>query len=132
MKEFAKEFKDFISRGNVLDMAVGVIIGGAFGSIVTSLVNNIFMPIIGIILGGLDFKSLSIDFKGASINYGLYIQSVVDFLIVAFCIFLFIKAINRLQNLKKKDKKEEVKEEIKKSDEVLLLEEIRDLLKKKN
>ena len=132
MKEFAKEFKDFISRGNVLDMAVGVIIGGAFGSIVTSLVNNIFMPIIGIILGGLDFKSLLINFKGESINYGLFIQSVVDFLIVAFCIFLFIKAINKLQNLKKKDKKEEVKEEIKKSDDVVLLEEIRDLLKKKN
>lgn len=132
MKKFINEFKEFISRGNVLDMAVGVIIGGAFGKIVSSLVDNIFMPIIGMIIGGVDFSKLSITFKGASIGYGLFIQNVVDFLIVALCIFLFIKAINKLQNLKKKEENLEAKEESPvKSNEVLLLEEIRDLLKRK-
>lgn len=131
MKEFLKEFKEFISRGNVLDMAVGVIIGSAFGKIVSSLVDNIFMPIVGMIIGGHDFSKLSINFKGASIEYGLFLQNVVDFLIVAFCIFVFIKAMNKLQNLKKKEEaKEEAKTEKVKSDEVVLLEEIRDLLKK--
>ena len=100
-----KEFKKFISRGNVLDLAVGVIIGGAFSSIVTSLVNNIFTPIIGLILGGVDFSNLSIKFRDTSINYGLFLQSVFDFLIVSFCIFIFIKTINKLF---KKEKKEEV------------------------
>ena len=81
-----KEFKKFISRGNVLDLAVGVIIGGAFSSIVTSLVNNIFTPIIGLILGGVDFSNLSIKFRDTSINYGLFLQSVFNFLIVK-CLF---------------------------------------------
>lgn len=131
MKSFINEFKEFISRGNVLDMAVGVIVGSAFSKIVSSLVDNIFMPIIGMIIGGKSFASLSITFKGASINYGLFIQNVVDFLLVALCLFLVIKAMNKLQNLKKKPAKtEEVV--VVKSDEVVLLEEIRDLLKKKN
>lgn len=120
-----KKFKKFISRGNVLDLAVGVIIGGAFSSIVTSLVNNIFTPIIGLILGGVDFSNLSIKFRDTSINYGLFLQSVFDFLIVSFCIFIFIKAFNKLF---KKEKKEEVKET--KSKELETLEEIRDILKK--
>ena len=135
-----KEFKEFISRGNVVDLAVGVIIGAAFGNIVTSLVNNIFTPIIGIVLGGHDFSNLSITFRDAHIMYGAFIQSVIDFLINAVCLFIVVKIINNFNNgihkLGKKGKeevKEEVKEEIKeeaKSEEVLLLEEIRDLLKK--
>ena len=122
-----KEFREFISKGNVVDLAVGVIIGGAFGKIVTSLVNDIIMPVIGIIIGGIDFSNLSITFGNAQIMYGMFIQNVIDFLIIAFCIFMFVKMINKLT--RKKAKKEEVKEVVK-SDEVLLLEEIRDLLKK--
>lgn len=127
-----KEFKEFISRGNVVDLAVGVIMGSAFGKIVTSLVNDIIMPLVGVIIGGIDFTSLSIKIKESTIMYGSFIQNIVDFLIVAVCIFIMVKMINKLNNLnKKKEVKEEVKEEIKKTDEVLLLEEIRDLLKKR-
>lgn len=121
------EFKSFISRGNVVDMAVGVIIGGAFGKIVTSLVNDILMPLIGTILGGLNFSSLSIKINDATIAYGSFIQSIVDFLIIAFCIFLMIKIFEKF-----KHKEEAPAAPTKKSDEVLLLEEIRDLLKNKN
>lgn len=124
MKKFLGEFKEFISRGNVVDLAVGVIVGGAFGKIVTSLVNDILMPIIGIILGGLNFTSLSFKLGNAIIHYGSFIQNVVDFIIVAFCIFLFVKLVNKLHKEEKKETKKE------KSDEVKLLEEIRDLLKK--
>lgn len=123
----ASEFKTFISRGNVVDMAVGVIIGGAFGKIVTSLVNDVLMPIIGVFLGGLDFSDLSIKVGDATIKYGSFIQTIVDFLIVAFCIFMIVKLFESF----KKKKEEETEEAPKKSDEVLLLEEIRDLLKKK-
>ena len=127
-KGFISDFKAFVMRGNVIDMAVGVIIGGAFGKIVTSLVNDILMPLIGTILGGLDFSSLSLKINDANIAYGAFIQSVVDFLIIAFCIFMMVKLFEKF---KFEEKKEEVKEEApKKSDEVLLLEEIRDLLKK--
>ena len=128
-KNFTKgvnEFKSFISRGNVVDMAVGVIIGGAFGKIVTSLVNDILMPLIGTILGGLNFSNLSVKINDATIAYGSFIQSIVDFLIIAFCIFLMIKIFERF-----KHKEEAPNQPAKKSDEVLLLEEIRDLLKKK-
>jgi len=129
------EFKEFIARGNVMDLAVGVIIGGAFSDIVTSLTNNILMPIIGAIIGGLDFSSLSYTFKvwgrEVPLTYGVFIQNVVDFLLTALCIFFMVKLINKLFH--KKDKaKEEPKPEPKKSDEVILLEEIRDLLKKQN
>lgn len=127
MKKFISEFKDFISRGNVLDMAVGVIIGGAFGKIVTSLVNDIIMPLVGILIGGHDFSGLVLKINDAKITYGVFIQNVVDFLIVAFCIFVFIKALNKLK--RKKDKEEETVAP-QKNEEVLLLEEIRDLLKK--
>lgn len=120
------EFKSFISRGNVVDMAVGVIIGGAFGKIVTSLVNDILMPLIGTILGGLNFSNLSIKINDATIAYGSFIQSIVDFLIIAFCIFLMIKIFEKF-----KHKEEQPTVPTKKSDEVLLLEEIRDLLKNK-
>ncbi|MBE6144353.1 MAG: large-conductance mechanosensitive channel protein MscL [Firmicutes bacterium] len=125
-----KEFKEFISRGNVIDLAVGVIIGGAFGKIVTSLVNDVLMPLIGIILGGLDFTNLSLTIKDASINYGMFIQNIIDFLIVSACIFVMIKFINKFSKKEEAKKEETKKEEIKKSDEVVLLEEIRDLLKK--
>ena len=125
-----KEFKEFIKRGNVLDLAVGVIVGGAFSSIVSSLVNNILSPILGIILGGIDFSGLSITIKDANIQYGMFIQSVIDFLIVSFCIFLLVKFINKITHL---EKKEEIKKEApKKSAEVKLLEDIRDLLKEQN
>ena len=129
MKKMAKEFKEFISKGNVIDLAVGVVIGSAFGAIVTSLVNDIIMPLVGIILGGIDFTTLTLNVKDATICYGLFIQQIVNFLIIAFCIFMVIKFINRLN---RKKNKEEAKEEApKKSDEVVLLEEIRDLLKKR-
>ena len=125
-----KEFKKFIARGNVLDLAVGVIVGGAFSSIVTSLVNNIFTPLIGLILGGVDFSNLSITFKDTEIMYGAFIQSVINFLIVAFCLFIIVKFVNRLTR-KKEKKKEEKKEEKKdtRSAELKALEEIRDILK---
>ncbi len=122
-----KEFKEFISRGNVIDLAVGVIMGGAFSNIVTSLVNNVLMPFIGVLLGGLDFSNLSIQVDDATIKYGMFIQSIIDFLIVAVFIFIMIKFINKLASIN--HKKEEKKEEIKKEENTLLLEEIRDLLK---
>ena len=90
MKKILKEFKEFISRGSVVDLAVGVIVGGAFSKIVTSLVNDVLMPIIGIILGGLNFSTLSIKIGEATIKYGAFIQNVIDFLIVAACIFIFV------------------------------------------
>ena len=130
VKKIGEDFKTFISRGNVVDMAVGVIVGGAFGKIVTSLVNDVLTPVIGVFLGGLNFSELSFGFKDAQINYGLFIQTVVDFLIIAACIFAMVKFFEKFK--KKEEPKEEIKEEPKKSDEVLLLEEIRDLLKKKN
>lgn len=127
MKKFISEFKEFISKGNVLDMAVGVIIGGAFSKIVSSLVNDVMMPLIGIIIGGHDFTNLSIKVGNAKIMYGSFLQNVVDFLIVAFCLFTVIKIINRF---KKKQEKNENEEKIKTpSEEVILLSEIRDLLK---
>lgn len=129
MKKILSEFKEFISKGNVMDLAVGVIIGAAFGKIVTSLVNDILMPLIGVILGGVSFTDLNLKINDAVIYYGNFLQNVIDFLIVAFCVFTIVKFVNRLSS--KIIKKEEVKEEIKKTDEVLLLEEIRNILKKK-
>ena len=130
IKKNIEEFKKFIARGNVIDLAIGVIIGGAFSSIVTSLVNNILTPILGLVLGGADFSNLAITFKDTRIEYGAFIQSVIDFLIVAICIFALVKFINKIMHLKKKE--EEKPAEPKKSAEVLLLEEIRDLLKEEN
>lgn len=126
VKKLGADFKAFISRGNVVDMAVGVIVGGAFGKIVTSLVNDVLTPIIGVFLGGLNFSELSFGWKDAQIAYGSFIQTIVDFLIIAACIFAMVKIFEKFK------KKEEPKkpEPPKKSDEVLLLEEIRDLLKK--
>ena len=123
-----QEFKKFIARGNVFDLAVGVVIGNAFSKIVTSLVDNIIMPIVGILIGGIDFTKLSLTIFDVKIEFGIFIQNIVDFLIIAFCIFIAIKIINKLT--KKEEPKEKVKEVVK-SDEVKLLEEIRDLMKKK-
>ena len=147
---FLKEFKTFALKGNVMDMAVGVIIGGAFGKIVTSLVNDILMPPIGMLLGNVDFKDLKVNLaalKDAAVsvvnegavpsepvywNYGAFIQQVVDFTILAFCVFLLVKFVTRLSHLKKEEEKPATppappapsKEEV-------LLTEIRDLLKEK-
>ena len=93
-----KEFKKFISKGNVVDLAVGVIIGGAFGKIVSSLVNDILMPIIGVIFGGVDFSGLVLNIGDAKIAYGLFIQNVIDFIIIAFCVFIFVKIVNKLSD----------------------------------
>lgn len=124
-----KEFKEFISRGNVVDLAVGVIIGGAFSTIVSSLVNDILMPIIGMILGGIDFTNLSITIGDANIMYGSFIQHVIDFLIVAFCVFIFVKFINELSRIgRKKAKTEETKTEVVET-EIDILKQIRDELK---
>lgn len=127
-KTEASAFKKFISKGNVVDMAVGVIIGGAFSKIVTSLVNDVITPAIGMIIGGLDFSNLSIQIGQAKIMYGNFIQTIIDFLIIAICIFSVTRTFERLKNKNKKEKT--VAEAPKKSDEVLLLEEIRDLMKK--
>lgn len=124
------EFKKFIMRGNIVDMAVGVIIGAAFSSIVTSLVNDILMPVIGVFLGGVDFTSLRITIlKDATINYGIFIQNIINFLIIAVSVFVFIKIVNKLFLKFKEAPKEEPR---KKPDDILLLEEIRDLLKEQS
>lgn len=122
-----KEFKEFAMRGNVVDMAVGVIIGGAFGKIVSSLVNDVIMPIMGIITGGIDFTGLKIAIGESNITYGNFIQNVVDFLIIAFCIFLMVKGLNKIS--KKKNKTPDTPPSPSKQEE--LLAEIRDLLKEK-
>lgn len=137
--KFIQEFKEFAVKGNVVDMAVGIIIGGAFGKIVTSLVNDIIMPPIGMLLGGVKFDGLRIVLKAATvdaagvavpevaINYGTFIQVLFDFIIIAFCIFIMIKALNSL----KKKKEEEPAAPAAPTNEEVLLTEIRDLLKNK-
>lgn len=117
-----KEFKKFIARGNVIDLAVGVILGTAFGSIISSIVDDILMPLFGVILGGIDFTNLVIKVGDSEIKYGNFIQNVIDFLIIALCVFVIVKIINKLTH------KQEPKP--KKDEKVILLEEIRDLLKK--
>lgn len=134
MKRFIEEFKAFAMRGNVIDLAVAVVIGGAFGKIVSSFTDDIIMPVIGLLTGGVDFSDLAWTLKEAhgeasavTLNYGLFINNVVTFLIIAFAIFLMIKAINTLERKKEEEPK---KEEPAPSKEILLLTEIRDLLKK--
>ncbi|TXL64532.1 large conductance mechanosensitive channel protein MscL [Cerasibacillus terrae] len=117
-----KEFKEFAMKGNVLDLAIGVIIGAAFGNIVSSLVDNVIMPLIGILLKGVDFSSLAIKVGSAELQYGMFIQSILDFLIIAFSIFLFVRLIMKF-------KKEEEEEEPEVDAQEQLLTEIRDLLK---
>lgn len=140
-KGLRKEFVDFINRGNVMDLAVGIVVGSAFTAIVTSLVNDIIMPIVSLVGGGFDFTTLSVEIAGATLHYGNFIQNIVNFLIIAFVVFLIIKFINSLrekaEKLAKKKSDEEAKEdkktEDKKEDEtVALLREIRnELIKKK-
>lgn len=122
-----KEFRAFAFKGNVLDLAIGVIIGGAFGKIVTSLVNDIIMPLFGVLLGGLDFTNLQINVGEAAIAYGNFLQSVIDFLIIAFCIFMVIRTLNRM---KRKEEAQPAPPPAPKPEEILLTE-IRDLLKEK-
>ncbi|RRD02027.1 large conductance mechanosensitive channel protein MscL [Prevotella sp. OH937_COT-195] len=138
---FIKEFKEFAMRGNVMDMAVGVIIGGAFGKIVTSLVDHIIMPLVGLATGGVNFNDMFVNLSDEKVNslaeatekgvavfaYGAFVQSIIDFLIIAFCIFLMIKAMNKLS--KKKEPEPETAPEP--SAEEKLLTEIRDLIKNK-
>ena len=128
------EFKEFISRGSVIDLAVGVIIGGAFTAIVNSLVGDIIMPLIGWIFGGVDFTNLSVKIGNDGVlHYGLFVQAVVNFLLVAFAVFMMIKLINTVRTKLERKKEEEEKEEEKEeepTEEVLLLREIRDSLKK--
>lgn len=125
---FIKEFKEFAVKGNVMDMAVGVIIGGAFGKIVTSLVDNILMPIIGSLTGGINFAELAVTVGDANIQYGMFIQNIIDFIIVALCIFLMLKGINNLN--RKKEEPETPAAPAGPTQEELLAE-IRDLLKQK-
>ncbi len=118
------EFKQFAMKGNVMDLAVGVIIGGAFGKIVSSLVGDVLMPLIGLISGGNNLTKLAITVGEAEVKYGQFLQTVLDFFIIAFSIFLFVKVINRF-----KKKEEPVKVEVKVTRQEELLAEIRDLLK---
>ena len=139
---FLKEFKDFAMRGNVIDMAVGVVIGGAFGKIVSSLVADVIMPPIGLLVGGVNFTDLAITLRPASVidgvqqaavtlNYGNFLQSTFDFIIIAFAIFLFVKGINKLTHMKKQEEEAKPAAPPAPSKEEVLLTEIRDLLKEK-
>ncbi len=126
MKSFVKEFKEFAMQGNVMDMAIGVIIGGAFGKIVTSLVDDLIMPILGIFTGGVNFADLKyVMTEDNAIAYGAFIQNVIDFLLIALSIFVVIKLINKA----KRPKEEEAPAPEEPSEDVKLLSEIRDLLK---
>lgn len=124
-----KEFKEFAMKGNVIDLAVGVIIGGAFNKIVTSLVENILTPLLGLVMGKVNLSGIVLSPFGVHIKLGLFLQSVIDFLIMSFTIFLVVKAINRLRRPKEEEVKEVVEE--KPSKEEVLLAEIRDLLAEK-
>lgn len=124
MKKFVSEFKEFISRGNVLDMAIGVVIGGAFTAIVTALVDNIITPLIGVLVGGLDFTGLSVKVGEATIGYGAFIQAVINFLLISFVIFCVIRSFNKLA----KKKEEEPAAPPAPAEDVVLLREIRNLL----
>lgn len=125
-KGIITEFKEFISRGNVIDMAVGIIIGTAFTAIVSSLVNDIIMPLVGLLLGGVDFSTLTAN----GINYGMFIQKIIDFLIIAIVVFLMVKMINLLRRKKKAEEAEAAAEPVAEVPvDIQLLTEIRDLLK---
>ena len=145
MKKFMQEFKEFAMRGNVLDMAIGVVIGGAFGKITTSLVNDVFMPLVGLLIGGVDLAKLDIVLKPAvldeagevakeavTLGFGTFLSTILDFVLVALCIFLMIKAINKFRDkLSKKEEEEPAPEEPAGPTTEELLGEIRDLLKNK-
>lgn len=128
MKKFMKEFKEFISKGNVMTMAVGIIIGAAFTAITTSLVNDVITPLLGIIIGGIDFSGISLTIGEAQIMFGNFIQAVINFFLTALVIFLMIKFFNKLQR-KKPEEPEKAPEP---AEDVKLLTEIRDLLKEQS
>jgi large conductance mechanosensitive channel len=130
-KGMFEEFKKFAIKGNVIDLAVGVVVGGSFGKIVTSFVNDIIMPPIGVLTGGVDFSKLAVTLKGATenttavtMNYGMFLNTIIDFTIISASIFLVVKQLNRF-------KKKEDEKRVKTPEDVLLLQEIRDLLKNK-
>ncbi|MCQ6520559.1 MULTISPECIES: large-conductance mechanosensitive channel protein MscL [Bacillus] len=123
------EFKKFAFKGNVVDLAVGVVIGAAFGKIVSSLVKDVITPLLGMVLGGVDFTDLKLTFGKSSIMYGNFIQTIFDFLIIAAAIFMFVKVFNKLTSRKEEEEEEEIPEPTK---EEVLLGEIRDLLKQQN
>ena len=123
------EFKKFAFKGNVIDLAVGVVIGAAFGKIVSSLVKDIITPLLGMVLGGVDFTDLQFGYGKSAVMYGNFIQTIFDFLIIAASIFMFVKVFNKLTSKKEEEKEEEIPEPTK---EEVLLGEIRDLLKQQN
>jgi large conductance mechanosensitive channel len=142
-----EEFKNFIARGNVMDMAVGIIMGAAFTAIVTSMVGDMIMPIVGLLTGGIDFSALYLNLSGqdytsldaatkagaATINYGVFINAIINFLIISFVVFMLVKNVNRIKEMAaKKEAADAKKAPTKPSADVLLLTEIRDLLKKQN
>lgn len=141
MKQFIQEFKEFAMRGNVVDLAVGVIVGSAFGKIVSSLVSDIVMPPIGVLLGGVNFSELAITLKSAGVDtagratppillrYGAFIQALFDFAIIALAVFVMIKVINKLKRTEPKNVEE--KKPFQKPEDVVLLEQIRDILTRK-
>lgn len=140
-KKFLDEFKEFAMRGNIVDLAVGVVIGGAFNKIVSSLVKDIIMPVVGVLTGGVNFEYLTLTLKAAEgndaavvLNYGVFIQNIVDFLIIAFSVFIMIKLINKFKRKSEEETKssQAPEEELKPSNEEKLLTEIRDLLKDQN
>ncbi len=144
MKKIFSEFRDFAMRGNMIDMAVGIVIGGGFGKLITSLVSDVLMPPIGMLLGDVNFTDLKVTLKDAyvdvtgasmpavTLNYGNFIQTLIDFIIIAFCIFLVVKGINKLRSLSKKGEEEAPATPPEPTKEELLLTEIRDILKKNN
>ena len=130
MKAFINEFKEFINKGSVMDMAVGVVIGGAFTAIVTSLVDDVIMPVVGILVGGINVSDLSVVVGTATLKYGVFLQNVINFLIVAFVVFCVIKALNKMKDKFTKKQEEAPAEPEPVPEDIQLLTEIRDLLKK--
>ena len=126
-----KEFREFAMRGNVIDLSVAVVVGAAFTAIVTSLVDDIIMPLVGVLLGGVDFTGLAVSVGDASITYGNFIQAIINFLIIAFVLFLIVRSINRLEERLAREEEEAPPEPPEPSREEQLLAEIRDLLKEK-
>lgn len=126
-----KEFKAFAVKGNVMDLAVAVIIGAAFGKIVTALVKNVLTPLIGMVSGGVDFNGLKATVGSAELTYGVFIQAVIDFIIIAFCVFLIVKAVNKAKDVVDGPEEEPEPEPEKTPEDIQLLREIRDALQKK-
>ena len=140
-----KEFRDFIARGNVMDMAVGIIMGAAFTAIVTSMVKDLLNPIIGLFTGGVDFAAMYYNLTdqeyetlaaaqeagAATLNYGLFINAIINFLIIAFVVFMLVRTVNRIKDAVEKEGEEEISEPAEPSADTQLLTEIRDLLKEK-